>query len=237
MGYVLILGANSDLGKVLAEKYAFEGYNLYLADTDVEEMQETREYLNDLCEVKISVQKFNILEFYTHRNFYKSLNPAPVGIIVAINYLGDQHRAQKDFLESKKIIDTNYTGSISILNIVAKDFEEKKSGFITAVGSIVGNIYNHDLYTYFGAKQGFTAHLEGLQSRLRKSGVQVLIAHPGFVYTRETKGLEPPKHFVAVPGDVADAIFNAQQKDKETIEPKKSFRQKIASVFAGSNKG
>ncbi len=237
MGYVLILGANSDLGKVLAEKYASEGYDLYLADTDTEETEKTRQYLNEMCEVEIEVLKFNILEFYTHRNFYKALDPEPEGLIIAVNYIGDQKRSRKDFLEAKKIIDTNYTGLISILNIVAQGFEEKKSGFIIAIDSIIGEKNKHALYTYTGAKQGFVCHLEGLKSRLNKANVQVLTAAPGFVLTKETKDVENSGQFISMPGDIADEIFNTQQKCEDTIEAKKSFSQKIISLFGRHDKG
>lgn len=231
MSYVLILGANSDLGKVLAEKYAFEGYNLYLADNNVEELEETKQYINEICEIQVQVFKFNVLEFYTHRNFYKSLDPLPDVVITAINYLGDQKRAQKDFLEAKRIIDTNYTGLVSILNIVARSFEERKSGFIVTVGSIAGEQNKNIQYTYSGAKQGLAEFMNGLKQRLSKSNVHVLIANPGFVHTKETKDMDVADQFITIPGDIADEIFNAQQKGKETIEPKKNFGQKIISLF------
>ncbi len=230
MGYVLILGANTDIGKVLAEKYAFEGYNLYLADTNTEELEETRQYLIDLCEAEVRILKFNVLEFYMHRDFYKRLDPKPTGVIIAVDYTGDQKRAQKDFLEAKKIIDTNYTGLVSILNIIAKDFEEREEGFIIGLNSIAGEENKQILYTYSSAKQGYCAHLEGLKKRLSKSNVQVLIARPGFVHTKETKNIELPNQPVIIPGDAAEIIFNVWQKNKEAV-PAKGVYQKFMAML------
>ncbi len=231
MGYVLILGANSDLGKALAEKYAFEGYNIYLADTDTDEMEETKEYLTDMCGADIQVHKFNVLEFYTHRNFYKNLEHPPVGVVIAVNYTGEQKRSQKDFLEAKKIIDTNYTGLVSILNIIANDFEGKKEGFIIGTGSIIGEENAQQCYTYTSAKRGFTSQLEGIKARLTTSNVQVLTANPGYVHTKETKDIEVPKKSVSIPGDVAELVFKAQQQGKDSLETKKNVGRKLFSLI------
>lgn len=231
MGYVLILGANSDIGKVLAEKYALDGYNLYLADANQEELSDTKQYINKMCEADVQTVKFNVLEFYTHRNFYKNLDPAPMGVIFTADYTGDQQRSEKDFLEAKKIIDYNYTGLVSVLNMIANDFEKRKAGFIAATGSIVGIDNKQSLYTYTAAKQGFIAHLEGLRTRLNHSEVQVLITNNIFVHSKETKNIEIPEKNVKMAGDVAEEIFNAQQKGKTCIDSDKNVGSKILSFL------
>ncbi|HSA06264.1 MAG TPA: SDR family NAD(P)-dependent oxidoreductase [Candidatus Gastranaerophilales bacterium] len=231
MGYALILGGNSDLGKALAEKYAFEGYSIYLADSDTEELEKTKQYIAELCEAEVQVIKFNVLEFYTHRNFYKDLNPKPIGAILAVDYIGDQKRAEKDFLETKKIVDINYTGLISILNIIANDFKERKEGFIAGIGSILGEENKQEFYTYSAAKQGFIVHLEGLNAALSKSNVQVLEVDCGFVQTISTKDFETKEQPVSIPRDIAENVFKAQQKGKNAFSAKKNMGQRILSLI------
>jgi len=226
MGYVLILGSNSDIGKVLAEKYASNGYNLLLADADAEKLEEISQYLAETYEIDVQASKFNVLEFYTHRNFYKNLDLKPMGVIFAVDYVGDQKRAQRDFLEAKKIIDINYTGLVSILNIAANDFEERKEGFIAGIGNIVGKNNKQDFYTYYSAKQGFTSHLEGIKNRLSDSNVQVLVVNPGFVHTESTKNIEIKGKLGLIPGDVAENLFDAQQQGKD-FTTGKNLLQKI----------
>jgi NAD(P)-dependent dehydrogenase (short-subunit alcohol dehydrogenase family) len=41
--------------------------------------------------------------------------------------------------EAQKIIGTNYTGVVSLLNIIANDFEKRKSGFIVGISSVAGD--------------------------------------------------------------------------------------------------
>lgn len=217
MEKVLILGAQSGFGVALAEKYASEGYGLYLADLNTEPLEELKHRLEERYNAEISLYKFNVLEFYTHRNFYKALDPAPIGAIFAVDYIGDQKRAEKDFLESKKIIDTNYTGLVSILNTVANSFEERQQGFIIGIGAVTGEKYKQDVYTYHSAKTGFMAHLEGIKNRSSLSGMQVLTVNPGFVYMDATKTLETSITSDAVPEKIVDKIFAAQQGGKTSL--------------------
>ena len=233
MEYLLILGANSDIAKALAEKYASDGYNLYLAGRNLEELEETKQYITETYTVDVQVFKFDILEFYNHRNFYNNLNTKPIGVICATGYLGNQDRAQKDFLEAKKIIDTNYTGIVSILNIIANDFEKREEGFIIGISSVVGEKNPQIFYTYSSAKAGLTSYLSGLQNRLIKSNVQVLIAKPGFVSSKMTKDIEMPKKRTSTPEEFAESIYDAWQKEKKTVYSKdnNSLIKRLKRIF------
>ena len=95
MGYILILGAGTETGKILANKYASKGYDLYLADKTTEELETTKESINEEYGVDVQTLKFDVTEFYNHRNLYMSLNPEPGGVICAIDYKGDPKRAQR----------------------------------------------------------------------------------------------------------------------------------------------
>jgi hypothetical protein len=220
MRYVLILGANSDIAKALIEKYASNGYNLYLASRDMSELEVTKQYITESYNVDVKVFKFDVLEFYNHRAFYNSLNPKPEGVITTVGYLGDQKRAQKDFLEAKKIIDTNYTGVVSILNIVANDFEEKKDGFIIGICPISEDKGKQNFYTYYSSKAGLTSYLSGLKNRLDPSNVHVMTVKPGFVYTKMTKEIEIPQKLSSTPEKVANDIFKSQQHGRDVIYTK-----------------
>ncbi|OGI00045.1 MAG: hypothetical protein A2Y25_09045 [Candidatus Melainabacteria bacterium GWF2_37_15] len=208
MGYVLVLGANSHIAKALAEKYASYGYDLYLVDKDPENLEETRNRIAEQHGVDVQLLKLDITEFYNHRNFYNSLSPKPFGVISTVDYQGDEIRAHKDFLETKKIIDINYTGLVAMLNIIATDFEECGSGFIIAVSYASNKKEELAHYTYKSAKDGLTSYISGLRNRLDKAGVNVLTV---------MQGLD-----VADPEKFAEEILAAQQKDKDIIYSKEA---------------
>ena len=217
MKSVLIIGGKSDIAKACASEYAKNGYNLYLAARDVAVLKEFRQDLMVKTGQKVELLEFDILDFSTHQNFYENLKEKPTGVITAVGYLGDQELAEKEFSEAKRIIDTNFTGLVSILNIVANDFEKRGDGFIVGISSVAGDRGRKANYIYGSAKAAFTTYLSGLRNRLFSKGVEVLTVKPGFVATQMTAGMDLPKKLTAQPQQVAKDIFNAQQKRKDTL--------------------
>jgi len=63
--------------------------------------------------------ELDILDYASHEAFYDAREEKPLGVFSAVGYLGEQDKAQRDFKEAKKIIDTNYTGVVNLLNIIA----------------------------------------------------------------------------------------------------------------------
>ncbi len=222
--FILIVGATSDIAKSVAREYAKVGYNLYLSGRDIERLEDFAKDLKISTQKEIKLIELDILDFESHQKFYNSLEPKPVGVISAVGYLGDQKRALIDFQESKKIIDTNYTGIVSLFNIVANDFEAKKSGFIVGISSVAGDRGKKSNYIYGSAKAAFSIYLSGLRNRLSKSNIDVLTVKPGFVDTKMTKDMDLPKVLTATPKEVAKDILKAQQNSKDIIYTKWFWR-------------
>jgi short-subunit dehydrogenase len=153
----------------------------------------------------------------THDQFFNELEPKPEVVISAVGLLGDQTVAEKDFISAKLVMDTNYTGVVSILNEVSSYFEVQGSGTIVGISSVAGERGRMKNYIYGSAKAAFTAYLSGLRQRLSKKGVHILSVQPGFVNTKMIEGLETPKRLTAEPEQVAKLIFNAYKKKKSVI--------------------
>ena len=152
------------------------------------------------------------------------LEEKPLGVISAVGYLGDQEKAQTNFEEAKKIIDTNYTGIVSLFNIIANDFEQRRSGFIVGISSVAGDRGRKSNYIYGSAKAALTAYLSGLRNRLYDAQVNVLTVKPGFVATSMTAGMDLPEKLTAQPEEVAKDIYEAQQKGKNVLYTKWIWR-------------
>ncbi len=224
MSYVLIVGAKSDIAKETARIYAKNGYNIFLAARKSEELEEFRNDLEVRSGIKAQTLELDITAFETHEAFYNALSEKPLGVIVVSGYMTEQHKAQKEWSESLNTINVNYTGAVSLLNIVANDFEEEKRGFIVGVSSVAGDRGRKTNYIYGSAKAAFTAYLSGLRNRLFESGVSVLTVKPGFVNTKMTEGLALPEKLTAQPEEVAEDIFKAQQAGKNTLYTKWIWR-------------
>lgn len=217
MSKVLILGATSDMAIALAHKFGSAGYDLQLASRRKEALSSLQKDLEIRYQVSVHTYNFDATDFDSHTAFYQSLEEKPEIVICVFGYLGEQEVAAKDWQESKKILDTNYTGAVSILNIIANDFEEKKRGTIVGISSVAGERGRQSNYLYGSAKAGFSAYLSGLRNRLFKSKVHVVTVKPGFVDTSMTKHLDLPKPLTATPEQVAHRIYAAVKKRKNII--------------------
>ncbi len=217
MGYILIIGAKSDIARALARQYAENGYDLYLAARQAGSLEPLAQDISVRFGRKVRCAELDMLDFDNHQAFYDSLEEKPLGVISAVGYLGDQEKAQSDFVEARTILDTNYTSVVSMLNIIADDFAARRSGFIVGISSVAGDRGRKANYLYGSAKAALTTYLSGLRNRLHDHKVRVLTVKPGFVNTRMTKGMGLPEKLTAEPEEVAKAIFTAQQGNRNEL--------------------
>ncbi len=207
---VLIAGANSDIAEALARKFATqEKAELYLASRDMERLEKKGRDMNLRYGVNVTALYLDITDYKSHSTFYNALNPKPDVVVAAFGYLGDQLTAQADFGEARAIIEVNYAGAVSLLEIVAADFEARGAGRIIGIGSVAGERGRQSNYIYGSAKAGFKTYLAGLRNRLTKSGGHVLTVLPGFVRTKMTEGLNLPEKLMGEPEQVADDIYRS----------------------------
>jgi len=224
MSFVLVIGAKSDIAKATAREYAKHGYDLCLAARNAQELEAFANDLTIRTQRSVSTIELDILDYDTHQNFYDQMGEKPAGVIVAVGYLGDQMRAQSDFQEAKRIIDTNYTGVVSLLNIIADDFERRGNGFIVGISSVAGDRGRKSNYIYGSAKAALSAYLSGLRHRLDAAKVHVMTVKPGFVATKMTEGMELPSKLTAQPEEIAADIYMAQQKRQDVLYTKWMWR-------------
>lgn len=224
MSYVLIIGARSDIAKAVAREYAKHGYDLYLAARNAGDLAEFANDINVRTQRTVTTVELDILDVESHKSFYDALPDKPLGIVSAVGYLGDQQKAQEDFKEARLIMDTNYTGIVSILNIIANDFEKRRSGFIVGISSVAGDRGRKSNYLYGSAKAALTAYLSGLRNRLYDAQVHVLTVKPGFVATRMTADMDLPEKLTAQPEEVAVDIYKAQQGNRNVLYTKWIWR-------------
>lgn len=214
-GTVLILGASSDVGQAIANRYSTLGHKLILAARNTSFVENYLSSWPDQSDVK--VVPFNATDYDTHNKWFNDLHVVPDITICVFGYLGDQDRAIRDWEECNRILGANYIGAVSILNVVADAYRAKKSGTIAGISSVAGDRGRQSNYIYGSAKAGLTAYLSGLRNSLIKSGVHVLTVKPGFINTKMTAGLKLPKSLTAQPDEVAAAVYRGCTKRKNII--------------------
>ncbi len=214
---VLLLGATSNMAVALARHYASNGHNLQLAARSSKEIEILKNDFSIRYGITAEAYPFDALDYHNHAQWYAAIPNKPDLVILVFGYLGDHERATHQWEESQKIIASNYTGAVSILNVIAHDFEQRKKGTIVGISSVAGDRGRMSNYVYGSAKAGLTAYLSGLRNRLTHAGVHVMTVKPGFVRTKMTEGLPLPAPVTATPEKVASLIYKAAQKKKNSI--------------------
>ncbi len=217
MPTALILGASSDIGFAIAKKFASEKYSIQLAGRNVKQLESLQSDIRIRYEVDCTVHHFDALDFSSHKVFYHGLPVSPDLCFYVVGYMTENETAFESWEKSLMTINSNYTGAVSILNIIAADYQTKKSGSIVGISSVAGNRGRQSNFIYGSSKAGFTAYLSGLRNRMYHYNVQVMTVLPGFVYTKMTEHLNLPALLTAQPEQLGTGIYNALKKKKNVI--------------------
>jgi short-subunit dehydrogenase len=222
--WILVLGANSDMGIATAKKYAASGYNIYLASRNIEALNQHAQDIQIRHHVECVVLEFDACDFERHQIFIDALPQLPTGILVAFGYMTDQLVAQENSVSAKLTIDTNFTSAVCIIEKFATMYSAQGHGFIVGISSVAGDRGRKSNYIYGASKAGFTAYMAGLSHRFYNTDITVLTVKPGFVYTKMTQDLDLPANLTATPDDVALAIKKGVDKNKGVIYVKPVWR-------------
>lgn len=214
---VLILGATSDMAVAIARQLAIGGYSITLAGRNTERLSVIEGDIRIRHKAMVNSVHFDALDFENHQVFYNALPEKPDIVICVFGLLGDQGEGQDNWAHCLDILNSNYIGAVSILNVVANDFERRKKGIIAGISSVAGERGRQSNYLYGSAKAGFTAYLSGLRNRLNPHGVHVLTVKPGFVKTKMIENLNTPGPLTASPKKVAEKVSKALIRKSNTI--------------------
>lgn len=217
MQTVLLLGATSDIGLAIAHRYARAGYGIQLAARNTDQLEPARSDISIRFQVPVSIHRFDAMCPEEHQAFYDRLPVKPDITICVFGYMTENEKAFSDWNLANRTLQTNYTGAVSILNIIARDYAEKKSGVIAGISSVAGERGRQSNFIYGSAKAGFTAYLSGLRNYLYHYQVHVLTVLPGFVRTKMTAELPLPGLLTAQPEEVAEKVFQAVRKRKNVL--------------------
>lgn len=197
------------MGKSLAKDFGNHGSNLILTSRNKGQLDSFKSDLEIRNEINCDIELFDVLNFESHELFYKNLKNKPDIVITCIGYLDNQEYSQNYFEESLKSIQTNFTGLVSILNIISIDFQKRKSGIIVGISSVAGDRGRGSNYIYGSSKSAFTSYLSGLRNILSESGVSVITVKPGFIKTKMTIHLNLPNLFTATSEEVSKKIIKS----------------------------
>lgn len=220
---VLVLGARSDIGRALARRYAAAGRPVCLAARRAAELEDDRADIALRYAVPCSTAEFDVLDPDPDA-FFDRLGAMPDTVIMVAGLLGDQARSARDSAEAQRVMQTNYNGPALFCLAAARRMAARRSGTIIGISSVAGDRGRGSNGVYGSGKAGFTALLSGLRNAMNSEGVHVLTVKPGFVATQMTAGMKLPPRLTASAAEVAEAIFRADGKRRNTLYVKPIWR-------------
>lgn len=126
--------------------------------------------------------------------------------------------------------DINFTGFMRVLGQVVPKFVERDEGHILLTSSLTGFRGLPGSIGYTASKAATMSLAECMYADLRKTGVRVQVANPGFIKTQLTEKNDFKMPFIMEPEDAAREMFEFMLTDNF----KKSFPTAFSLVFRGS---
>ncbi|MEO6315092.1 MAG: SDR family oxidoreductase [Chitinophagaceae bacterium] len=217
MPTVLILGAASDMSLAIARTFAKNNYSVQLAARKVDRLSDFKTDMQLRNNVACTLHEFDALAYKTHKSFFEQLPVKPDVTVCVFGVMDEEELAFSNWDVAERMINSNYTGAVSILNIVAAYYQSQRSGCIAGISSVAGERGRQSKLIYGSTKAALTAYLDGLRNKLFKDNVHVVTVKPGFVFTKMTESLNLPGILTAQPEEVGTAVFNAVKNKTNTV--------------------
>lgn len=205
---VLVLGANSDVAKQCILQYLEKGFSIIASSRNLVSLERFVKE-NNIDSSRITLNYFDASDFSSHQKFYDELPTKPSIVIYAAGFLVENQKALHDFTSAKQMMEVNYMGAVSILNILAMDETNKNLERIIGLSSLSGVRGRKSNFIYGSTKSAFTQYLAGLRQELSSRNIIVNVLVSGYINTKINAGLDLNKNLLMEPDYVAKHIVNA----------------------------
>lgn len=175
-------GASTGIGYLLADECAKHGHDLVIAAD--EPRVETAASDLRARGVKVQAVQADLATIEGVDRLYAAAGGRPVDILMANagRGLGNDFLDQ-DFAAARRVIDTNITGTIYLIQKIGRDMRARGDGRILITGSIAGFIPGTYQAVYNGTKAFLDSFSFALRAELDNSGVSVTCLMPGATET------------------------------------------------------
>lgn len=204
---VLILGGNSDVAKESIKQYLQKGFSVMAASRNTKSLEEF--VSENGFHAKVTVLYFDAVDFDSHQKFYDDLPTKPHIVVYAAGFLAENEKALYDFGSARQMMQVNYMGAVSILNIIAMDKRNKSLERIIGLSSLSGVRGRKSNFVYGSTKAAFTTYLAGLRQELASRNIKVNALVIGYIRTKINEGLQLNESLIMEPNYVAKFIVNA----------------------------
>ncbi len=182
---VWITGASSGIGEALAKVFAQQGAKLILSARNENELNRVKENCSSPPE-NIYILPLDLTLSSDIRSKSIMAIARWEGIDYLINNAGIASRGQvvnTDMTVYRKVMETNFFGSIALTKEVLPSMINTKKGHIVVVSSMAGKLGSPLLSTYSSSKHALHGFFDTLRMEVKKEGIHITLIVPGFINT------------------------------------------------------
>lgn len=221
-----LVGASEGLGLALAQKLSAAGAELVLSARNPETLA---------AAVATLPGKASALPVDVGSSDSVAAAAAQLGEVEGMVFLAGVYwpmRAQDwDAKAAEAMADINFTGCVRAVGAVLPGMVARGRGHVVITGSLSGFRGLPGAIGYAASKAGTMVLAESMYADLRKSGIAVQLANPGFIRTRLTAKNDFTMPFIMEPDEAAEIMFRHMQSDRFKI----SFPTAFSWLFRGGN--
>jgi short-subunit dehydrogenase len=230
----VVTGASTGIGYELARECAENGFDLVIA-ADESAINDAAQSLRQLGAAVEAVEA-DLATLDGVDRLYAAVRGRPVDALLANAGRGlGKGFLDQDFDDVRRVIDTNVTGTLYLLQKIGRDMRARGQGRILITGSIAGFMPGTYQAVYNGTKALLDSFSFALRHELKDTGITVTCLMPGPTETEfferadmlDTKVGQQKKDD---PADVAKTGFNAMMKGEGDVVS--GWKNKLQSAIA-----
>lgn len=217
---VLVLGGSSEIALATCrEIVAHRAARIVLAARKPDALESAVADLRAAGASSVDTVAFDATDYASHEAFVTStfdrLGDFDV-VLLAFGALGDQEVSERDAAAALEVVQTNFTGVVSVTVPLTARLRQQGHGTLVLLSSVAAERGRKSNFVYGASKAGADVFFQGLGDALAGSGVHAMVVRPGFVHTKMTSGM-PAAPMSVQPDDVAKAIARGIAKGSDTV--------------------
>lgn len=220
-----LIGASEGVGEALAHALSAQGARVIVSARNTERLE-------DVCAALPGPSRAIRIDVTDTDDIARAVREAGDvdGVVFLAGVYWPMSAQTWDPAQATAMADVNFTGAMRVMGAVVPQMVARGNGHIVLTGSLSGFRGLPGAIGYCASKAGVMSLAESMYADLRKTGVRVQLANPGFVRTRLTDKNDFKMPFIMSAEDAAEEMMGLMRSRRF----KKSFPRAFSLVFRGS---
>ncbi|OGU56116.1 MAG: hypothetical protein A2X64_05455 [Ignavibacteria bacterium GWF2_33_9] len=217
---VLIIGASRGIGKALAFEFAKNGWDLFLASRDIENLKTIKSEIESKYSVDCIITVLDVTSDKDYELVFSKIRNQNHNLDLIILNSGISKPINLSEIDEniiRQIFETNFFGIVRGMKFAVDYFKIIGKGHIATVSSLADARGFPGSSAYVASKTAISHFTEAASIELRKSNINVTLIKPGFVITDMTANHKFTMPFLISAEKSAKIIYSGIKKGKKQI--------------------